>query len=152
MNSPTVRPRPTHPSPTPPFPGGGTTSDRLVHSLGCTSGRLTSHARRLRLEHGDSPARLDAKRPTVVADTPQGPTEWLRIASGKNRVGCHITVHLALQYLVAHQRPAPRFPCPTSRPSRNYPSDMPSTRTAKPSNGSSNRCTRSPPASPPASW
>ncbi|SDS54969.1 Protein of unknown function [Streptomyces sp. TLI_053] len=104
---------------------GDDAEDRLIHSLSYISGKLTSHARHLRLEHGDRLVRLDVKRLTVVADTPQGPTELLRIGSGKNWVGYHIAAHLALhQYLVANQRPVPRFLMLDQPTQPYYPSDM----------------------------
>ncbi|MFJ1709378.1 DUF3732 domain-containing protein [Kitasatospora sp. NPDC088346] len=99
--------------------------DRLTHSLSYISGEVTRHARQLRLEHGDRLVRLDVKKLTVVADSAQGPTELMRIGSGKNWVGYHIAAHLGLhQYLVANQRPVPRFLMLDQPTQPYYPSDM----------------------------
>ncbi|WP_020552750.1 DUF3732 domain-containing protein [Embleya scabrispora] len=97
----------------------------LTHSLGYLSGKMTAHARSLKLEHGDHMVRLDLKKLTVVADTLQGITELLRIGSGKNHVGYHLAAHLALhQYFVAHGRPVPRFLMLDQPTQPYYPSDM----------------------------
>jgi hypothetical protein len=99
--------------------------DKLTHGLSYVSGKMTSHARALKLEHGDRLVRLDLKKLTVVADTPQGITELLRIGSGKNHVGYHLVAHLALhQYFVANSRPVPRFLMLDQPTQPYYPSDM----------------------------
>lgn len=102
-----------------------TIDDRLTHALSSLSGQMTSHARALRLEHGDRLVRLDLKKLTVVADTLEGITELLRIGSGKNHVGYHVAAHLALhQYFVANSRPVPRFLMLDQPTQPYYPSDM----------------------------
>ncbi|MBM7443096.1 DUF3732 domain-containing protein [Streptomyces sp. HB132] len=99
--------------------------DKLSHSLGYVSGKMTSHARFLRLEHGDGLVRLNPKKLTVVTDTPNGITELLRIGSGKNHVGYHLAAHLALhQYFAANSRPVPRFLMLDQPTQPYYPSDM----------------------------
>ncbi|AKG41393.1 yme-like protein [Streptomyces xiamenensis] len=99
--------------------------DRLTHSISYLSGKMTGHARTLRLEHGDRLVRLDLKKLTVVADTLEGITELLRIGSGKNHVGYHVAAHLALhQYFVANSRPVPRFLMLDQPTQPYYPSDM----------------------------
>ncbi|MFD6279876.1 DUF3732 domain-containing protein, partial [Streptomyces sp. NPDC060209] len=99
--------------------------DKLAHSLGYVSGKMTSHARFLRLEHGDGLVRLNPKKPTVVTDTPGGITELLRIGSGKNHVGYHLAAHLALhQYFTTNSRPVPRFLMLDQPTQPYYPSDM----------------------------
>ncbi|WP_241235675.1 DUF3732 domain-containing protein [Streptomyces sp. KPB2] len=102
-----------------------TLDDRLTHGLSYLSGKMTSHARTLRLEHGDRLVRLDLKNLTVVADTDEGITELLRIGSGKNHVGYHVATHLALhQYFVTNSRPVPRFLMLDQPTQPYYPSDM----------------------------
>lgn len=99
--------------------------DNLTHSLSYLSGKMTSHARFLKLEHGDRLVRLNLKKLTVVADTHEGITELLRIGSGKNHVGYHLAAHLALhQYFVNNSRPVPRFLMLDQPTQPYYPSDM----------------------------
>ncbi|MGY4966665.1 DUF3732 domain-containing protein [Streptomyces sp. 900105245] len=99
--------------------------DKLTHSLGYVSGKMSSHARFLNLEHGGGLVRLNLKKPTVVTDTPVGSTELLRIGSGKNHVGYHLAAHLALhQYFTANSRPVPRFLMLDQPTQPYYPSDM----------------------------
>ncbi|MFJ7189566.1 DUF3732 domain-containing protein [Streptomyces bacillaris] len=102
-----------------------TIDDKLTHGLSYLSGKMTGHARTLRLEHGDRLVRLDLKKLTIVADTLEGITELLRIGSGKNHVGYHVAAHLALhQYFVANSRPVPRFLMLDQPTQPYYPSDM----------------------------
>ncbi|WP_239517783.1 DUF3732 domain-containing protein [Streptomyces sp. ICC1] len=100
--------------------------DKLTHSLRYVSGKMTSHARFLRLEHGDGLVRLNPKKLTVVTDTPDGITELLRIGSGsgKTHVCYHLAAHLAVhQYFTANSRPVPRL-LMLDRPTQPYgPSD-----------------------------
>ncbi|MEW1583472.1 DUF3732 domain-containing protein [Streptomyces microflavus] len=99
--------------------------DKLAHSLGYISGKMSSHAKFLRLEHGDGLVRLNLKKLTVVTDTPNGITELLRIGSGKNHVGYHLAAHLGLhQYFTAKSRPVPRFLMLDQPTQPYYPSDM----------------------------
>lgn len=99
--------------------------DKLAHSLGYISGKMSGHAKFLRLEHGDGLVRLNLKKLTVVTDTPNGITELLRIGSGKNHVGYHLAAHLALhQYFTANSRPVPRFLMLDQPTQPYYPSDM----------------------------
>jgi hypothetical protein len=74
------------------------------------SEKLTKWARELRLEHSESPMRLDLKRLTLVADTVDGAVPMSRIGSGENGVGFHLIAHLALhQWFVQRARPVPHF-------------------------------------------
>lgn len=99
--------------------------DKLAHSLGYISGKMSGHAQFLRLEHGDGLVRLNLQKLTVVTDTPNGITELLRIGSGKNHVGYHLAAHLALhQYFTANSRPVPRFLMLDQPTQPYYPSDM----------------------------
>lgn len=99
--------------------------DKLTHSLGYISGKMTSHARFLKLEHGDGLVRLNLKKLTIVTDKPESVTELLRIGSGENHVGYHLVAHLALhQYFAANGRPVPRFLMLDQPTQPYYPSDM----------------------------
>ncbi|WP_017603006.1 DUF3732 domain-containing protein [Nocardiopsis alkaliphila] len=99
--------------------------ERLAHSLGYVNSQMTNHARYLRLEQGERLVRLDLKKLTVVTDSIDEVTELIRIGSGKNHVGYHLAVHLALhQYFVANNRPVPRFLMLDQPTQPYYPSDM----------------------------
>ncbi|MET7738254.1 DUF3732 domain-containing protein [Streptomyces sp. NPDC005402] len=102
-----------------------TIDDKLTHGLSYLSGKMTGHARTLKLEHGDRLVRLDLKKLTSVADTIEGITELLRMGSGKNHVGYHVAVHLTLhQYFVANSSPVLRFLMLDQPTQPYYPSDM----------------------------
>ncbi|MFB8761135.1 DUF3732 domain-containing protein [Nocardiopsis alba] len=98
---------------------------RLAHSLGYINSEMTNHARYLKLEQGNRLVRLDLKKLTVVTDAIDEVTELIRIGSGKNHVGYHLAVHLALhQYFTANDRPVPRFLMLDQPTQPYYPSDM----------------------------
>ncbi|HOI36482.1 MAG TPA: DUF3732 domain-containing protein [Bacillota bacterium] len=84
--------------------------ERLYSITAILGERMTKWARALDLEHSGSPLRLDVKKLTVVADTPDGPVPMDRMGSGENWVGYHLIAHLALhQWFVQRARPVPRF-------------------------------------------
>lgn len=84
--------------------------ERLTTAMNIVARDLTAIARRLDLEHGDNPLRLDRKNLTVVADTVNGPLALPQIGSGENWVGYHVAAHLALHSLFrASSRPVPAF-------------------------------------------
>lgn len=86
------------------------TRDRVNSIISILSQDMTEWARRLELEHSAFPLRLDLKKLTVVADTPDGPLPMSRMGSGENWVGYHLIAHLALHVWFAKQdRPVPRF-------------------------------------------
>ncbi|SDT83498.1 hypothetical protein SAMN05216371_8336, partial [Streptomyces sp. TLI_053] len=100
--------------------------------------------------------RLDVKRLTVVG-TPHRADGTVADRQRQNWVGYHIAATRLHQYLVANQRPVrgsdarpadPAYYPPTWPNEAVASKTSPSTRTEKPSNGSSNSCIRSPPASP----
>ena len=71
---------------------------------------MSDWARSLELEHSASPLRLDIKKLTIVADTPDGPAPMDRMGSGENWVGYHLIGHLTLYgWFVDRDRPVPRF-------------------------------------------
>lgn len=64
--------------------------------------------------------RLDPKKLTLIADTPDGPVPMDKMGSGENWVGYHLIVHLALhKWFVSKNRPVPRFLF-IDRPSQVY--------------------------------
>jgi hypothetical protein len=64
----------------------------------------------LNLEHSKFPLRVDVKKLTIVADTPDGPVPMDRMGSGENWVGYHLVAHLALhEWFTKRRRPVPRF-------------------------------------------
>ena len=84
--------------------------ERLDSMLSLLSGDMTKWAKRLQLEHSKHPLRLNLKKLTIVADTPDGPIPMERMGSGENWVGYHLIAHLALHcWFAEHDRPVPRF-------------------------------------------
>jgi Protein of unknown function (DUF3732) len=84
--------------------------ERMESILSILSRDMSALARTLRLEHSESPLRLDLRRLTVVADTDNGPIPMDRMGSGENWVGYHLITHFALhKWFVSKGRPVPRF-------------------------------------------
>jgi chaperonin cofactor prefoldin len=87
-----------------------TSQSRLDTALSLVNRDLTEYARRLGLEHGDNPLRLDLKNLTIVADTVDGPLSLSQMGSGENWVGYHVAAHLSMHRLfVLRKRPVPAF-------------------------------------------
>lgn len=84
---------------------------RLESILSLVSAQITSLARKLEIEHSDSPMRLDLKKLTIVADHPDdGPIPMPKMGSGETWVGLHLVTHLALHnWFFKKQRPVPQF-------------------------------------------
>lgn len=84
--------------------------ERLMSIVSLISGQMTRWAEHLELEHSQYPLRLDLKKLTIVADTPDGPVPMERMGSGENWVGYHLIAHLALhEWFTKRSRPVPRF-------------------------------------------
>ncbi len=84
--------------------------DRVESALSLLSRDMSKWAKELRLEHSESPLRLDLKRLTVIADTADGPVSMDHMGSGENWVGYHMITHFALHsWFVSKARPVPRF-------------------------------------------
>ncbi|HWO00746.1 MAG TPA: DUF3732 domain-containing protein, partial [Blastocatellia bacterium] len=84
--------------------------ERLQSILFILGRDMSAWAQTLRLEHSEHPLRLDLRRLTVVADTPNGPIPMERMGSGENWVGYHLIAHFALhKWFVEQDRPVPRF-------------------------------------------
>jgi hypothetical protein len=87
-----------------------TIRERLESIVALLGGNMTEWARRLQLEHSAHPLRLNLKKLTIVADTPDGPIPMDRMGSGENWVGYHLIGHLALHgWFTEHNRPVPRI-------------------------------------------
>ncbi len=86
-------------------------AERLESILSLVSSHITSLARKLKIEHSNSPMRLDLKKLTIVADHPEdGPIPMPKMGSGETWVGLHLVTHLALHnWFVKKQRPVPQF-------------------------------------------
>jgi hypothetical protein len=83
--------------------------DLLTTYLSLINRSLSEKARSLKLEHSDSPIRLDLRRLTVVADTRNGTVPLSEMGSGENWLGYHIATFLALhEWFVSERRPVPR--------------------------------------------
>lgn len=61
--------------------------ERLASIMNLIGIQMSEWAKRLRLEHGQYPTRIDLAKATVVVDTKNGPVPLWRIGSGKNWVG-----------------------------------------------------------------
>ena len=71
---------------------------------------MTKWARELKLEHSDSPYRLDLNKVTVVVDKQERPVPLKQLGSGSNWVGVHLIAYYALQkYFINGHRPVPNF-------------------------------------------
>lgn len=82
--------------------------ERLTTALNLLGRDLTDFAKRLGLEHGENPLRLDLRRLTVVADADDGPLSLAQMGSGENWVGYHVAFHLSLHKLLRRRsRPVP---------------------------------------------
>ncbi|MBE9201566.1 MULTISPECIES: DUF3732 domain-containing protein [unclassified Nodularia (in: cyanobacteria)] len=72
--------------------------------------QMTEWAKRLKLEHSDSPYRFDLNNLTVIADRPDRPIPMKRMGGGENWLGCHLITLLALhKHFVERNRPVPHF-------------------------------------------
>lgn len=86
------------------------TADVLDSMLSVVGTRMTRGAEQLDLEHRGSRYRLDLRRLTVVADTPERPIPMARMGSGENWLGCHLITLLGLHgHFVERRRPVPNF-------------------------------------------
>ncbi|SFL14831.1 Protein of unknown function [Nitrosomonas aestuarii] len=86
-------------------------AERLESIISLVSAQITSLARKLEIEHSDSPMRLDLKKLTIVADhADEGPIPMPKMGSGETWVGLHLVTHLALHnWFFKKQRPVPQF-------------------------------------------
>lgn len=99
--------------------------EQLISRLILIGGDMTTWADRLNLEHSGAGVRLDARRLTVVADTPSGPAPLNQIGSAANWIGYHLVAHLALhKFFVEQDRPVPRFLVLDQPTQAYYPSDV----------------------------
>ena len=86
------------------------TANRLASALSRVNANITELAQGLQLEHSGSPARLDIRGLTVIADTLEGPVALGQMGSGENWVGYHLATMLGLhRYFIEAARPVPRF-------------------------------------------
>lgn len=86
------------------------TANRLAGTLSRVSANITELAKKLELEHSESPARLDIRQLTVIADALDGPVSLDQMGSGENWVGYHLATMLGLhRFFIEAGRPVPRF-------------------------------------------
>jgi len=86
------------------------TNERIASITSILGETITGWARNLELEHSRFPLRLDIKKLTIIADTPDGPLPMDRMGSGENWVGYHLIAHLVLHlWFTERDRPVPRF-------------------------------------------
>ncbi len=87
-----------------------TVEERVQSALSIIARDMNAWAAYLQLEHAELPLRLDLRRLTVVADSPDGPIPMDQMGSGENWVGYHLITHFALhRWFVNRNRPVPRF-------------------------------------------
>ncbi|MFJ4895032.1 DUF3732 domain-containing protein [Streptomyces sp. NPDC088788] len=87
-----------------------TQGERIASYLSLIGQKITTKARKLRLEHSGSPIRLDVNRLTVVADKADGPLPLPEMGSGENYLGYHVAAMLSLhEWFTEHRAPVPRL-------------------------------------------
>ncbi len=87
-----------------------TVRERIESIASILGTSMTEWAKELNLEHSKYPLRLNLKKLTVIADTPDGPVPMERMGSGENWVGYHLIAHFALhKWFASQNRPVPRF-------------------------------------------
>ncbi|MCG3887094.1 DUF3732 domain-containing protein [Photobacterium leiognathi] len=96
--------------------------DSIINLIGYD---MTKWAEYLKLEHSKNPIKLDLKKLTVIAETPNGKIPLSQMGSGENWVGYHLVTYLALaKWFITQNRPVPRFVV-FDQPSQVYfPSDL----------------------------
>ncbi len=82
--------------------------DQLNSMLQVIGRTMSEWAKRLDLEHSESPIGFDMKNLTVIAYRESGPIRMSQMGSGENWMGYHVITHLALQKWFAEKnRPVP---------------------------------------------
>lgn len=71
---------------------------------------MSNWAKYLKLEHCESPFRLDMGKVTAVIDKPERPVSLQQLGSGSNWVGVHLITYFALhKHFIKLNRPVPEF-------------------------------------------
>ena len=84
--------------------------ERLESIVSVVSSHITETGRALELEHSENPLRFNARKLSLVADTPTGFIPMPKMGGGANWVGYHLVVLFALhRQFVEANRPVPRF-------------------------------------------
>jgi chaperonin cofactor prefoldin len=98
--------------------------ERIATALNLVGRDLTEYARKLKLEHSESPLRLDRRNLTVIADMETGPLSLTQMGSAENWVGYHVSAHLALHRLYrVRNRPIPAVLMLDQPSQAHYPPD-----------------------------
>ncbi|MDK2982079.1 MAG: hypothetical protein PWQ55_2426 [Chloroflexota bacterium] len=99
--------------------------EKLQSIISIISFDMNRWAKELNLEHSEFSLRLDTKKLTIVADTPDGPIPMNKMGSGENWVGYHLISHFALhKWFIQKNRPVPHF-LVIDQPSQVYfPADI----------------------------
>ncbi|WP_420615409.1 DUF3732 domain-containing protein [Candidatus Palauibacter sp.] len=88
--------------------GADAMEEKVYTFLNLIADHMTDYASDLDLEHTEGRIRLDLKRLSVVAETPDGPIPLSRIGSGENWIGYHVATLLALhRWFREKSRPVP---------------------------------------------
>lgn len=84
--------------------------EKLDSQLNLIGRDMSRWAKELKLEHSECPIKLDLKRLTVVAETPDGKVPLYQMGSGENWVGYHLVTYMALaKWFANRNRPVPNF-------------------------------------------
>src|SRR5262249_21946119 len=71
---------------------------------------MSQWARELKLEHSESPVRLDLPKVTLIVDRKDRPIPLNSLGSGENWVIAHLITHFALhEHFRLNNRPVPQF-------------------------------------------
>ena len=86
-------------------------TEKLNSILSLIAQKITILARRLEIEHSESPMRLDLNKLTVIADSEDdGALPMQKMGSGETWVALHLISHLALHnWFTKKAKPVPRF-------------------------------------------
>jgi hypothetical protein len=97
---------------------------RIISILNSIGVSMSRWGEALNLEFASNPLRIDLRRLTIAADTPQGAVTLDKMGGGENWVGYHLVALLALHaHFVGQSRPVPRF-IMLDQPSQvHYPQD-----------------------------
>jgi hypothetical protein len=97
---------------------------RIISILNSIGVSMSRWGQELNLEFAASPLRIDLRKLSIAADTPQGAVTLDKMGGGENWVGYHLVALLALHaHFVAQNRPVPRF-IMLDQPSQvHYPQD-----------------------------
>jgi hypothetical protein len=104
---------------------GGEKEERLRSILNRLGFQMSQWAKELKLEHSESPVRLDLSKVTLIVDREDRPISLKHLGSGENWVIAHLITLFALhKHFRLYKRPVPQF-LMLDQPSQvGYPADV----------------------------